>query len=464
MLNLPQPPIRKADMWRHQCQAYHFARDKDASMLAMWMGTGKTKTTVDLVQNWGCGSILILCPKSVLGVWRREFSHWWVGDLSVLVLDKGTTAAKAKKLKAHLATAPMPVAVVVNYESARASALEKELLGRSWDVVILDESHRAKSHNSKISKLCWRLGQRARRRLCLTGTPMPNCPLDVFGQYRFLDSRIFGTSYHRFRMRYAILQQLPGISVPVVKGFQNQDDLKERFGTIAFSVDQSVLDLPEITHQQIECELSKQARTAYRYLEADLIAEIEGGHVTAANALVRLLRLQQCTSGWVPLDEQEDLVECDTSKRQALDDIVADLPADESVVVFGRFTSDLRNAERVAADHKREYREISGARKDLDDHGQMVEPRGQVLGVQIQSGGVGIDLTQARYAVFHSIGYSLGDFEQAIARLHRPGQRRHVHCYHLVANETIDAAIYKAIEAKRDIVESVMEVLKNVNG
>ena len=84
-----------------------------------------------------------------------------------------------------------------------------------------------------------------------------------------------------------------------------------------------------------------------------------------------------------------------------------------------------------------------------------------VLGVQIQSGGVGIDLTQARYAVFHSIGFSLGDFDQAVARLHRPGQTRHVHIYHLVCPDTIDVAIAKAIEAKRDIVESVLEELKH---
>ena len=79
-----------------------------------------------------------------------------------------------------------------------------------------------------------------------------------------------------------------------------------------------------------------------------------------------------------------------------------------------------------------------------------------VLAVQIQSGGTGIDLTRARYCVYLSAGYSLGDYEQSLARVHRPGQSRSVHYYHLVAQGTVDEKVYEALRNRKQVVESVL--------
>ena len=87
----------------------------------------------------------------------------------------------------------------------------------------------------------------------------------------------------------------------------------------------------------------------------------------------------------------------------------------------------------------------------------------EVLGVQIQSGGVGIDLTKARIAIYYSLGFSLGDYEQSLARCHRAGQNKSVIFYHLVVTGTIDEKVYQALSNRRDIVESVMEIIKEVD-
>jgi SNF2 family DNA or RNA helicase len=84
----------------------------------------------------------------------------------------------------------------------------------------------------------------------------------------------------------------------------------------------------------------------------------------------------------------------------------------------------------------------------------------QVLGVQIQAGGLGVDLTRARYCVFLSLGFNLTEYEQALARVHRPGQLRPVHYYHLLANGTVDRAVYGALRKKQDVIQEVLEGLK----
>ena len=79
-----------------------------------------------------------------------------------------------------------------------------------------------------------------------------------------------------------------------------------------------------------------------------------------------------------------------------------------------------------------------------------------ILAVQIQAGGVGIDLTRAAYCVYLSTGFSLGDYEQSVARCHRPGQDRTVFYYHILVKDSVDERVYKALRARKNVVESVL--------
>jgi SNF2 family DNA or RNA helicase len=78
----------------------------------------------------------------------------------------------------------------------------------------------------------------------------------------------------------------------------------------------------------------------------------------------------------------------------------------------------------------------------------------------MQSGGVGIDLTRAAYAIYYSTGFSLGDYLQSRARLYRAGQKRPVMFYHLYLRNTIDEYVARAIVARQDLVESVLRELR----
>jgi SNF2 family DNA or RNA helicase len=126
------------------------------------------------------------------------------------------------------------------------------------------------------------------------------------------------------------------------------------------------------------------------------------------------------------------------------------------VVVFCRFRSDLDDVAAAARELGREYAEVSGERKDLE---RWQAGDAAILGVQMQSGGVGIDCSRAAYAFYYSLGYSLGDYEQSLARLRRPGQTRCVRYYHLVCQGTVDEQVYAALRERRNVVDAVLQKL-----
>lgn len=456
-----QPERRKVDLWRHQVGAHNFAVGRDDALLAMGMGTGKSLCTVALSDTQQWRRTLVLCPTSVMGVWRREFAKWSVDDVDVLVLDRKrwNNARQAKEAEQFLAmcnTRGVRAVVVQNYEAAWRPQFSRFALKAQWDAVVCDESHRIAKPHSKVGKFAAKLGKVAGKRLCLTGTPLSHSPLDIFGQARFLNPQYFGESWARFRGAYAVTGHF---GADHIVDYKDLDVLASIMDQFTYQVDSSVLDLPEVQHIDLTAELPSKAARAYRALEQEMIAEVEGGTITVANGLVKLLRLQQMTSGYA-VTEGGDLVQIDDGKQRLLSELLVDIDTSaDPVVVFCRFREDLRRIEETCEKLGRAYGEISGSRRDLTPQATM--PEGvEVMGVQIQSGGTGIDLTRARYGVYYSVGYSLTDFDQSVARIHRPGQDRPVTYYHLVMRDTVDVTVYKALSKRRDLVESVIDRLK----
>jgi SNF2 family DNA or RNA helicase len=441
-------------LWAHQREAVDFAVARKATLWHMGMGTGKSRCAIEVAKRLGISRVLILCPLSVVSGWQEQLRQYGP-DFEAVPLSKGTVRQKTEHAKERLSLAHAmgkKVVVIVNYESARNEPLAGMLMKQGFDLLVLDESHRIKSPQGTTSRWVSRLAKTCGTRVALTGTPMPHSPLDVYAQFRALDPALFGLSFVRFRARYA---KMGGYGMKQVVGYQNMAELQGRLAAYTYQADRSVLDLPDALHQRLPITLGAKARKLYTALDNDFVAAVREGEITATNALVKLLRLQQLTSGWVTAEADEDrvLVEVDTAKRDALADLLEDLPSNEPVVVFGRFSADLRAAHSAAARCKRKSLELSGARRELEawQAGQAT-----VLAVQIQSGGTGIDLTRARYCVYLSAGYSLGDYEQSLARVHRPGQSRSVVYYHLVAENTVDEKVYQALRDRKQVVESVL--------
>lgn len=480
---IAQPATRTAP-WAHQEEAAAFARQRRTALLAHGMGSGKSLTSIVVLEREQAMRVLVLCPKSVVDVWPDQLAqhagrqwHTWAGDVQgargpltnpsvpkrVEALIQADTAAQRLR---------RPFMAVVNYEASHVGQMDALLTGTPWDALIIDESHRIKSPTGKASKLAAKVAQRVRARngivLALTGTPMPHSPLDLFAQLRALDGGgALGTSYRAFCQRYGQADDVRvagGAMRTVYKGMRpdRYEDFTRRVAPRIHQVATSdVLDLPDVRDQTRSATLSPKARKVYDSLERDLIADIDTGVVTAANAMVLVTRLCQATSGYAADFDTGAPVDLDGTpdKARLLEDLLTDLPVREPVVVFARFHHDLDHIEAVCERTGRTYGELSGRRRD-GLHGPRMSDQIDVLGAQLKSGGVGIDLTRAAYGIYYSVGFELADYEQSRARLHRPGQSRPVLYTHLIVKDSIDHAVYGALRSRQDVITKVINHLK----
>ena len=418
---------------------------------------GKSMLTISLAANKRARTVLICCPKSVLGVWKREFSKHCPVPHEVLSLGYwGASEHKAKEIRKFMARRDHSKisVVLVNYELIWREHVKKALCEIHWNCVVADESQRIKTHNSNATKAIVKIAEKADFRVALSGTPMQIGPMDLFGQFLFLDPGVFGTSFHRFRTRYA---KSGHFGAGHIVGYQNQDELASRMKLLTFHADRSVLDLPEVQHITIPVTLGTDTRKLYDQLQEEMLAQVAEGVVSVQNALTKTLRLRQICGGFVQTDDGE-LAVAGSEKKDALVDLLEGM--DAPCVVFCEFRHDLEQIAAAAKEAGRTYGELSGQRKDLTEHAQM--PEGiDVMGVQVRSGGVGVDLTRAPFAVYWNHPWSPGIYDQSVARVHRPGQDKPVTYYHLNAENTIDETVWRALEKKQDAIQAVMSYLKN---
>jgi SNF2 family DNA or RNA helicase len=456
------PPNVRTRPWKHQGEAVRFAMRRiwkaGAVMLAMGMGTGKTLVALILLALTAARRVLIVCPLRVVPVWQKQIAMHLADEMVVVALDDSVGSVAKKQVRAAeamqiAAVRNLPFVAVINYDSLWREPFASWALKQVWHLVVMDESHRIKAPGGKASKFLARLRPHTLRRILMTGTPMPHSPGDIYAQFRAGDSTVFGNSNAAFRQRYCVMG---GFQNKQVVKWVNQDEMNVLIRTITFRVGKEVLDLPPEMHVTEECSLSPAGARIYRAMEEDFVARVADGTVTAANALVKLLRLQQITGGWLKTD-QGSLERVDAAKEKLLADVLEDIGADEPVVVFCRFRADLDTVHAACAGLGYRSMELSGR---IDQLPIWQEGEGQVLATQISAGGVGVDLTRARYSIYYSQSFSLGEYDQSLSRVHRPGQTRPVEHIHLVARGTIDSKIMRALEERAEVIDAILAEIK----
>lgn len=446
----------KRSMWIHQQAAFRRLAMMSGVVLDMGMGTGKTMTTISLIMSGKHDFGFIVCPKSVIDVWPLEFFRNSKKDFHILQRGKETIAKFVKNIEKERHNAQVykrPFVFICNYEAFWRTELADFIKNNTFDYIVYDEVHRLKTASGSASKFAAAIRKNAARVIGGTGTLLPHSPLDAFAIYRAVDPGVFGTHYIPFRSRYAVLGGFEGKQVV---DFQNQGELHEILKSISFRIKtEDAVELPPAQHIERFCELSPATRKVYESMKDDLIAEFEGHTLEAANAMVKVLRLMQCTSG-VMKDTDGNEVRVGREKAELFADIMEDIPTQEPVVVFCNFTADLTAVKEIAISQGRLVAELSGKKNELklwQDGGA------DVLVVQIKAGKEGVDFTRATICFYYSIGHSLGEYLQSERRIHRPGQTRPVVYYHLLAKNSIDIDVYKALDKKHDIVLSVLDGL-----
>ena len=461
-------------LFEHQCRARDFAvslmaRAIDDNVyngaplsvgvaLLMEMGCGKTATAIAISQwlydHRYLHRMLIVAPLSILSVWEDEIAKFSDYPYTLHLL-KGTSAKKKETLLSAKKGSGLQI-VVVNYESAWR--LEKELLIFDADLIIADEAHKLKENRTAQSKAMHHLGDKARFKLLLTGTVITNKEIDVFSQYRFLDKRVFGTSFYAFRNKYFDMCGY-GNHIPVFRKHMLEDFLK-RMHSIAFRVTKDeCLDLPDMVEEIRPVALEPKSMKIYKELEKESFTELADSEVSAVNVLTKLLRLSQVTGGHIT-DDAGDVNAVSTAKLEALSDIIdTAIQENKKIVVMARFIPELNDIQKMLEMRGISYSVIRGGIENRDEQIRRFQEDDncRVFLGQIAAAGLGITLTAASTMVFYSLDYSMSNFEQAKARIHRVSQKNDCLYIYLVAKGTVDTKILRSLRNKVDLAKMLVD-------
>ena len=449
--------------------------------LMMDMGTGKTLSTVAIAGRMFLDGyirrLLIIAPTSVCAVWPQEFQKF--GDfpsrVGLLLGDHGQRVRTLRWVTGPVPTGmqePLRVAVI-NYESAwrlKTSDGKTDYLQEfAADMVVCDESQRIKSPSAKQSKAIWQLGAMARYRLLLSGTPIQKDTRDIWSQWHFLDPDVFPITYHAFQNRYAIMGGFEGRQY---LGSRNLDELTRKTHACGFRIKkEECLDLPPKTFEDYPVRLDDKSMALYRQLKKQAVAELEGCEVTANHVLVRMLRLQQLTGGFL-VDDDGKKHQVNTAKLDALSDIVESLVLDEGkkLIVFSRFLAEMDAVEEMLktklAAQKLSLVRIDGSVKASERGGIVqkfqTDARCRVFLGELDACAEGLTLTAAQTVVYYSVNWNLAKYQQSADRVHRIGQTGTCTYIHLVVPGTIDMKIMAALKAKENLAKSVVDNWRSI--
>lgn len=409
--------------------------------------------------------VLIVAPTSVVAVWPKEFQEFadFRYTCRTLLGDKAHRLRELSDLQKFPFKA-MKVAVI-NYESTWREGIFEALQEYDADLIICDESQRIKTHDAEQSKALHKLGDQARYKLILSGTPVQNNAIDIYSQYRFLDSTIFGENFYKFRNRYAVMG---GFNRKQIVGYKDLDELIKKEHSIAFRITKNeAIDLPEQTFETRKVHFSKKEQELYNRIKRDSYAELDsGGQITATTVLTKLLRLQQLTGGFLVKDDASKPEQVSRAKLDALSDIIEDyvIGSGKKLVIFARFIAEVKAIiDLVTKLLPRGMKQVAiyGDIKK-EDRGDIVkqfqeDPSTTVFIGQIDTAGTGITLTAADTCVYYSKNFNYATYSQSLSRIHRIGQRNICTYIDLEVDKTIDELISQSLAKKEDMAKTVVD-------
>ena len=469
----------KTKPYKHQLTALEKSWNKETYAYFMEMGTGKTKVLIDnmsmLYDKGKIDGALIIAPKGVVKTWYEQElpAHLpdHIDNVSIL-WQSNITKKQQEKLDSVLKTGEDLHILVMNVEAlstTKGVEFALKFINCHNTMMAIDESTTIKNPGAKRTKNIIKLGEKAKYRRIMTGSPVTKNPLDLYSQCEFLDPYLLDfTSYYAFRNRYAEMKTLHvrGRSIQVVKKFVNLGELSETLKNFSYRVlKEDCLDLPPKNWIKRYITLTPDQFKVYDQMKRQAVAHLNGKASSTMTVLTQLMRLQQITCGhFVANDGSTQDIK--SNRINELMDVLSEIEG--KVIIWGHWQKDIKNIIKAIVD---EY----GPGSVVDYYGLTPQDERQenirefqnnpecrfIVGTP-QTGGYGITLTQANTVVYFSNGYDLEKRLQSEDRAHRIGQKKSVTYVDLICEDTVDEKIVKALKDKINIASEVLgEELKS---
>lgn len=495
----------KLPPFNHQQETFDFSADL-AEYAVFWeQGTGKTKVTLDTAcSQFEAGTIdavLVVAPNGVHRNWTadeipthtpdRIFKNAAVHCYQTKKAKRAWHKEAVQKLmdyKGGIKFLAMSYDAMMTKEGRRVA---KEFLVKHKVFYTIDEAARIKSPRAKRSMTVVASGKYAVSRRALTGTPVANSPFDVYNIMKFLNEDFWKphgfTSYTVFKFHFGVWEKkYNGKTQREFDSLVCYKNLDQLYGILKEASSRvtkdEVLDLPPKLYSKRYFEMTPSQQKLYNQIRDDFMVLMECGEmITAPLAITRLLRLQQITCGYIPLDGDEGgnkmmMVDNENARLAVLTEIIEDI--NHKTIIWSRFTKDIDLIMARLLEMGRKPVRYDGKTNDEDRAEAVARFQGRrpimENGVRIgwdeipedeqatdfvgnpAAAGEGLTLHAARNMIYYNNSFKLTDRLQSEDRAHRIGQEHPVNYIDIIAEDSVDEHIVNALRNKQQIAAQVL--------
>ena len=463
----------KTKPYAHQLKALEMSWNKEVFAYFMEMGTGKSKVLLDnismLYDKGKINGALIIAPKGVYKNWfDAEIPTHLVNHINKKVIL--WQALINQKQKDKLDTLFKPEVdlhiLLMNVEALSTKKgvdfANKFLISHN-SLIAVDESTTIKNPSAKRTKNILKLASLSKYRRILTGSPVTKSPLDLYTQCAFLDEYLLDySSYYAFRTRYAVMRSanFNGRSVQIVVGYRHLDELAEKLKSFSYRVlKDECLDLPDKTFMKRIIQLTPDQKKLYTQMKQMALAEMNGKMITTSTALTQLMRMQQITCGYFKADDGTTQ-EINNNRIDELIDVLGEIEG--KTVIWAHWQNDVKHIIKAVVKEYGEgccvdYYGLTPQSERQDNINKFQnDPKVRFFIGTPATGGYGITLTAASNMIYYSNGYDLEKRQQSEARIDRIGQKKPMTYIDILAEDTVDERIVKALRKKVNIATQIM--------
>ncbi|NDC22644.1 MAG: DEAD/DEAH box helicase [Proteobacteria bacterium] len=468
--NYKLPPLAE-----YQHRAVVFLKNIKRAALFADCGMGKTYIVLTSTEQHIKDGIIqrgktLICAKlaTLESGWMEDAQKFT--DLKVVTLWEPSGKKRTEKILDKL-NSDADV-FLINHDGLRV--FKDYLKEKNFEKIVVDEStilkgfHGLNQHikGGQFGRALLEVAHNADWRVIMSGTPAPNGPHNLWGQFYFLDpDGIFlEPTYNDFQssymqvvdMRPKELRNRP-MTYKTPKKWVPKSDAIEKVSSIINPASfrarlrDHLQDMPELTTIRRMLDMDSEQKKHYLDMKERLRVVIDDQRITAPVRVAQIMKLRQITSGFIidHLEEAHPLP--NNPKLTELDSLIEDeIGIDKKVVIYAQYQWEIRLIEDRYKHHnavsvyggntsKRNMENINSFIKDNSVRIAILHPK---------SAAHGITFTMAHYMVFFSIDHSAEDNYQSIKRIERAGQKNPMFVYYLLCKNSIDTAIYEVLQLK----------------
>lgn len=444
----------------YQKQGAKGLRKLGRGILADDMGLGKTIQAIAAAAQKPNQHILVITLNGLQNNWKAEICDLLGQGQDIEVYDGKQVIGTSRW-------------TIIHYEAARLERNAKVLCDKRWDVLIVDEAHRCKSHKARTKAgnatnfgIVNKLSYRSRQLYLLTGTPMRENPADVWALLHFTDCRKY-SSFWRWIPTYVTYEQT--YFGKKATGYQNLDLLSRELSQYMIRRRKSdvIKDLPPKFIHTIKCGMSERQSKIYMQMLNEYVAEVESNvFVTAPAEVSRLMRLRQIATDANCLSDSAFSTVIPSGKIQTLEAMVQEIcvEQDEKVVIFSNWARVVASVHRALEKYGCVVYTGDSTKTEREQAVKQFQtnPKVKVFIATIGAAGTGLTLTAASKMIFTDRAWTPDDNAQAEDRIYaRMNDVHGADIYKLVTSDTVDETIEKYINDKELTVDEVISNVKS---